>query len=1212
MAQTKIKAAQFSGVIGNGTSGYILQSSGNGDMEWVSNITDPTVLSVAYPGDDTAADPTGGQTVTITGTGFQTGANVTIGGTAATSVSFVSATTLTITTPAKAAGDYDIVVTNTDTGTGTKINGISYNGVPAWTTAAGSLGTFASGETISTITLQASEPDAGTITFDIISGTLPTGLSLTGANINGTTSLETADTLYNFTIEAIDDENQATPRAFSITVTKQFLSTDNFTINTYTGNGSTQSIEGKIGTAAAGFAYNKYITFPDLGGFTSNTSDADGSLSIWINFNSIPASSSDFYTLLDRGNPNNYSSAYQALELLVFGTSNTNEVELRFRRGFSGTTYDPPSYSSARATVATGTWYNLVISYVASTKTATFYLSGSTPIGSYALTSATGGRTIDSGFNIGTYGNSSSYSAYAWNGKVDQFRIFNKAISSSEVTTLYGENNTSTTKSKTDIFNDGSGIALYEFEKGGKDTGGVTGYIGSGGVFDGTNSKITTSYNALFNDFSISLWVKINDISSYQVLLGTTDSYASLEGLGMFYDSSLNTIGFDGNINGTRINNQTGSYQITQNQWHHVVFTNNSSNNEKKLYIDNNLQVNNTSLGYINGQNYNLVFGSYNAYTNDRLNGSIDQVRIFNKTISSNEITTLYQETSASATKSTTDIFDDGSGTALYELEGNANDTGGVSGKFGLGFVSSGESGDEYIDLPDALSRNQSQTLSAWIYPVTQSIDIGTAIRLSEDDHMAISYNTSGQFEISGVRDSGNTYAVFANVTKSANQWYHIVIARNASQIKLYIDGSLVETISWSGNVYSVGGQPYGNRIGQNNLASQLYTRKFAGKVDDVRVYSDELTSTEVGYIYNNTTASIPTDNLLAHYEFEGNVLDSSSNGNNATDVNVKYNYNGTATNVSYAYDGTPTNVSFVGTSFQPDFVWFKERGPQGFSHGLYDSVRGANRILNSNLTNAETTLTQGLQSFNTNGFTVGNNNQENASGSTYVAWCWKAGGTAVSNTDGTITSTVSANPDAGFSIVKYTGVSGGGTWGHGLSSEPELIIFKRYTVAQNWYVFVKINNVWHYIEGLNTTAAAVNYSASMSSTSTTVNFPSSNDLNQDTNSSYLAYCFHSVDGYQKVGYYTSDASVKITTGFEPRWIMQKYTGVSSNWWIMDTARYDGSTGSHGGKLVKPYLEANTSNAEGSVPPGSVEFVSDGFYPTNFFNSNGVIYLAIA
>ena len=198
------------------------------------------------------------------------------------------------------------------------------------------------------------------------------------------------------------------------------------------------NVAGKFGNAAGGFAYNKYITFPDLGGFTSNTSDADGALSIWFNLNSIPATSSNFYSLIDRGNPNSFSSTYQALELTVFGTSNANEVTFNLRRGFSGTNYDASSYSSTATTLTANAWYNLVVSYVASTKTATFYLNENS-IGSYSLTVSSSGRTIDSGFNIGSYGNSSSYSAYAWDGLVDQVRIFSSALDATQVESLYNE-----------------------------------------------------------------------------------------------------------------------------------------------------------------------------------------------------------------------------------------------------------------------------------------------------------------------------------------------------------------------------------------------------------------------------------------------------------------------------------------------------------------------------------------------------------------------------------------------------------------------------------------------------------------------------------------------------------------------------------------------------------------------------------------------------
>ena len=244
MSNTKIKAGQFAGIVGHGTDGYFLMTNGDGTMAWAQASTGPSVTSVTYPGDDTAADPAGGQTVVLTGTGFAaSGMVVTIGGTTAPSVAHTSNTQLTITTPAKAAGDYDIVVTNSVTGaSGTFVNGISYNGVPTWVTAAGSLGTFDSNTTISTITLQATEPDGGTITFNITNGALPTGLSLTGANIDGTTTAESSTTLYSFTIEAIDDENQSTPRSFSITVNSAFVSTDAFDIITYTGTGGTYNV----------------------------------------------------------------------------------------------------------------------------------------------------------------------------------------------------------------------------------------------------------------------------------------------------------------------------------------------------------------------------------------------------------------------------------------------------------------------------------------------------------------------------------------------------------------------------------------------------------------------------------------------------------------------------------------------------------------------------------------------------------------------------------------------------------------------------------------------------------------------------------------------------------------------------------------------------------------------------------------------------------
>jgi hypothetical protein len=209
-------------------SGYLRFNTTLGTLEqwntntnaWAAIDSPPIITSLAYTGSATAVDPAGGETITVTGTNFKSGAIITVDGTTAPTVSFVSSTTLTFTTPAKTAGDYDVVVTNPNGLAATLTAGISYNGIPTWTTSAGSLGDISGGETMSTITVVASEPDGGTIGYSITSGALPAGVSLGSANgqLTGTPTAPTATTTSNFTITATDDETQTTGRAFSLTV----------------------------------------------------------------------------------------------------------------------------------------------------------------------------------------------------------------------------------------------------------------------------------------------------------------------------------------------------------------------------------------------------------------------------------------------------------------------------------------------------------------------------------------------------------------------------------------------------------------------------------------------------------------------------------------------------------------------------------------------------------------------------------------------------------------------------------------------------------------------------------------------------------------------------------------------------------------------------------------------------------------------------------
>jgi len=243
MAQTKPKAGQFYGVSGNGTDGQFLQTDGAGGMAWADTTIAPTLTSIDYPGTATAADTAGGESIVINGTGFQTGITCTVGGTSATTA-FNSATQITITSPAKTAGQYTVAVTNTDGGNGSSNNFIQYSGVPIWSTASGSLGSVVEGGTTS-FQVTATE-GSDTIEYAVTSGSLPSGYSLataTGA-ITGTAGAVSADTTSTFSITATDDENQtSSARSFSITVTA-ILPSQHFNTTLYTGTGATQAITG--------------------------------------------------------------------------------------------------------------------------------------------------------------------------------------------------------------------------------------------------------------------------------------------------------------------------------------------------------------------------------------------------------------------------------------------------------------------------------------------------------------------------------------------------------------------------------------------------------------------------------------------------------------------------------------------------------------------------------------------------------------------------------------------------------------------------------------------------------------------------------------------------------------------------------------------------------------------------------------------------------
>jgi hypothetical protein len=305
------------------------------------------------------------------------------------------------------------------------------------------------------------------------------------------------------------------------------------------------------------------------------------------------------------------------------------------------------------------------------------------------------------------------------------------------------------------------------------------------------------------------------------------------------------------------------------------------------------------------------------------------------------------------------------------------------------------------------------------------------------------------------------------------------------------------------------------------------------------------------------------------------------------------------------------TNVITNSGGMQPDFVWMKRRDASN-SHALVDVLRGTNKQLCSDTIGAEQTNSAGagLQSFNSNGFTLGLESTAtggtNISGATYVAWQWKGNGTGVSNTAGSVSSTVSANTSAGFSIVTYTGNQTNGTVGHGLGVAPRMIIVKnRSTSDNNWFVYhASLGATQRLILNSTTAAATTTLWRSTAPTSTVFSVAADSDVNGG-GANYVAYCFSEIANYSSIGSYTGNGNGNgpfVYTGFRPRYVLIRNTA-TSNWVVMDTSTSPIN-------VVSTFLNPNTSSAESSF--SSMDMLSNGFKIGNTdsgYNSNGATYI---
>lgn len=309
-------------------------------------------------------------------------------------------------------------------------------------------------------------------------------------------------------------------------------------------------------------------------------------------------------------------------------------------------------------------------------------------------------------------------------------------------------------------------------------------------------------------------------------------------------------------------------------------------------------------------------------------------------------------------------------------------------------------------------------------------------------------------------------------------------------------------------------------------------------------------------------------------------------------------------------WTGNGGTLSITSVDWKPDFVWLKRRNSAN-QHNLHDIVRGPTKVLHSNSSEAEETITNGLTSFNSTGFSLGNDGGWNASGQPYIAWNWKGSNTTVSNTSGSITSTVSVNPDAGISVLTYTGNgTSGATVGHGLGKVPAFYWVRWRNNTSNYHVYHKSTGA---TKGfiLNETNAVATNSGFWNNTAPTSSVFSLGYYGGSNSNGGLfsAVCFAEIEGFSAFGQYKGNGSTNgpfVYTGHRPAFVLMKHINGSNNWLIYDDERL-------GYNQLNNFLYPNQSQQEDvAIDFPRINILSNGFKLINNYgdiNGSGSEYL---
>ena len=499
----------------------------------------------------------------------------------------------------------------------------------------------------------------------------------------------------------------------------------------------------------------------------------------------------------------------------------------------------------------------------------------------------------------------------------------------------------------------------------------------------------------------------------------------------------------------------------------------------------------------------------------------------------------------------------------------------------------------------------------------------------------ADSYNSSAEALTVGIREAGRrAYATYWHQSSWSNSLDGYVYGVNINGTTEYkITGASSTSLSSNPNI--VANSVIGIAIDLDSSTTSIKYNVDGGTFFTLFENMEELTyHPAINGYQAQATVNFGQDSTFAGQETAGGNTDGNGNGDfhsavpsgflalctaNLPEPTISPNADTQADDYfnTVLWNGNNSTQSITGVGFQPDWLWIKNRTSASFGHSLTDSSRGANEVLSSDTSDDEFTNANNVNAFTSDGFNLGNTSfsgYSNQTGSSYVGWNWKAGGTAVSNTDGTITSSVSANTDAGFSIVTYTGTGANATIGHSLGSVPKMIIVKNRDTGNDWVIYhIGLSGAAYFVN-LNTTnaqAVATNIWQGATPTSSVFSIGTSSASNASGND-YIAYCFAEIESYSRFGSYTGNGSADGTfvyTGFRPAFVMYKNADDGTgNWFILDSERDDIN-------ICKRFLFPNTSSAE--VDANAIDFLSNGFKVRlsaagHNGSGNTIIYMAFA